>query len=109
MDTYICESCNKQFEKPEKKNKFLSFITLICIYGIILYFIESIQVTDLSMAFSRFLFDWFIAFVAIVHILIMLFKDSGRGKCPYCGSTDFVFTDSVKGKDIIRKIKEENK
>lgn len=99
MDTYICESCNKQFEKPEKINKFLYSIGLLFLYGLIQWLIL------LSGTFIAWYLIWLINLFAIFHILSVIFRNSGRGKCPYCSSTDFVCTDSVKGQEIIRQIK----
>lgn len=103
---YICESCNETFGLPEKTNKFLKICGLLLIYGLILYLIESIPTNDLSNLLPRFILDMAFIIIAIVHILITLFKDSGRGKCPYCGATDFISINSVKGQNLIKQVKE---
>ena len=43
--------------------------------------------------------------IAIVHILTVIFKDKGRGKCPCCLSEDFVLLDSIKGQNLLKQIK----
>jgi len=103
---YICESCNETFGLPEKTNKFLKICGLLLIYGVILYLIESIPTNDISNLLPRFILDMAFIIIAIVHILMTLFKDSGRGKCPYCGATDFISINSVKGQNLVKQVKE---
>lgn len=102
---FICESCNETFGKIAKTNKFLKICGLLLIYGIILYLIESIPTNDISNLLPRFILDMAFFIIAIVHILMTLFKDNGRGKCPHCGATDFISINSVKGQNLLKQIK----
>lgn len=102
---YVCESCNKTFGKPQKTKKLLKIAALLLIYGVIIYLIESIPTNDISLVLPRFILDVTFVVIAIVHILITIFKDSGRGKCPYCGAVDFISINSVKGQNLIKQIK----
>lgn len=106
---YICESCNETFFHPEKRNKFLYICGLLGIYSVILFLVESIPTDDISLILPRFIMDVAFAIICIVHILVVLCKDSGRGKCPYCGSTDFISINSIKGKELLEKIEKEHK
>ena len=104
-DNFICESCNKTFDKPKKPNKFLKICCLVLVYGLILLVIESIPTNDVSNILPRFIMDVAFLIIAIVHILTVIFKDNGRGKCPYCLSEDFVLLDSIKGQSLLKQIK----
>ncbi len=101
---YVCESCNKTFGVPEKMNKFLRVCGLLGVYGVLLWLIESIPTNDISLLLPRFILDIAFVIIAIVHILITLFKDNGRGKCPYCGAADFISINSVKGQELMKQI-----
>ena len=104
-DNFICESCNKTFDNPKKTNKFLKTCCLVLVYGLILFVIESIPTNDVSNILPRFIMDITFLIIAIVHILTVIFKDNGRGKCPYCLSEDFVLLDSIKGQNLLKQIK----
>lgn len=101
---FICESCNKTFVKPEKTNKFLKICGLLLIYGLIIVGIESISTDDISILLPRFILDMAFIIIAAVHILMTLFKDNGRGKCPHCGAIDFISIDSIKGQNLLKQV-----
>lgn len=108
---YICESCNKTFGVPKKINKFLRVCGLFGFYIVVLLLIENYVpnnyvpiIDDISLLLPRFILDIAFFVIAIVHILITLLQDNGRGKCPYCGANDFVSMDSVKGHELMQQI-----
>ena len=106
---FICECCNKIFDNPKKPNKLLKVCCLVLVYGLILLVIESIPTNDISNILPRFIMDITFLIIAIVHILTVIFKDNGRGKCPYCLSEDFVLLDSIKGQNLLKQIKKNQK
>ena len=105
---FICESCNKTFNAPEKINKFLAVCGLLLVYGLlpvgIGFIMGLIGVPLYIMAMLSWL-SWGIWIIGIVHIIITVVKDTGRGKCPHCGATDFISINSVKGQNLLKQIK----
>lgn len=100
MAEFICESCNKEFDKPEKMNRTLSVIGLVVLYWFLLSVMDTLP--GISSVFATIL----IGIAGSIHVIyISLFKEIGRGKCPCCKSKDFVSTDSIKGHEIISKLK----
>ena len=106
---YICEACNAVFIKPEKPNKILRALGLMAIYLGLMFIVESIPTTDISLLLPRFIIDCALAVVGIVHIIFTLVKDNGRGKCPKCGSGDFILSTSIKGQDLLKRINKNKK
>lgn len=106
---YVCEACNHLFTEPKKTNKILSVFMLIIIYGLLIFLVESIQSNDLSVAGFRFILDISLFVAAIIHIIVVCLKENKRGKCPYCLSEDFVLLDSVKGQNLLKQIKKNQK
>ena len=106
---YICEACNAVFTKPEKPNKILRALGLMAIYLGLMFIVESIPTTDISLLLPRFIMDCALAVVGIVHIIFTLVKDNGRGKCPKCGSGDFILSTSIKGQDLLKRINKNKK
>ncbi len=108
---YVCESCNTTFGVPKKINKFLRVCGLFVFYIVVLLLIENYVpnnyvpiIDDISLLLPRFILDIAFFVIAIVHILITLLQDNGRGKCPYCGANDFVSINSVKGHELMQQI-----
>lgn len=108
-DNFICESCNKTFDSPKKVNKLVKVCFLLLIYGFILLVIDNIPTDDVSNILPRFILEITFLIIAIVHILTTLFKDVGRGKCPFCMSEDFVLIDSIKGQNLLKQIQKNKK
>lgn len=55
MKKYICESCNKDFNAPNKINKFFAIIGLLIIYTILSFLIIPLS--------------WLIGIIGLCHII----------------------------------------
>ena len=102
MKKYICESCNKDFDTPDKINKFFAVIGLLFIYIVLSFLIIPFAIV---LSFFIVPFASLLWIIALIHIISIIVKDNKRGKCPNCGSIDFVYIESVKGQVLLKKIK----
>ena len=101
MTRYICRSCNYEFNEPKKYNKLLKVFGLFLLY-ILLTIIFVVSIVLLWAV-------WLLWLVFIIHVIAVVIKDQGRGKCPECGSDDFISVQSIEGQEMIKKMSQKDK